>query len=118
MYPELLDNYFTKLDEYDCVITCQKITGELGNYDYDILSRDSFYISQSPEAFDFKLITSCFSPGFHSTELANQLPENTKRYLNFDFNFNLKITYDTDLICAEALINYFSDKKNTYPINL
>ena len=110
VYPELIDDYFSKLNEYDCVITCQKITGELGNYEYDILSRDSFYMSQSPEAFDFELIKTHFRPDFYSSELANQLPRDTKRYLNFDFNFNLKITYDSDLACAKALLDYFNNK--------
>lgn len=110
VYSDLIDDYFSKLDEHDCVITCQKITGELGNYEYDILSRDKFYISQSPEAFKFKLIKTHFRPDFYSSELANQLPKNTKRYLNFDFNFNLKITYETDLVSAEALLNYLSNK--------
>lgn len=110
VYPDLIDDYFSKLEEYGCVITCQKITGELGNFEYDILSRDKFYMTQSPEAFNFELIKTHFSPSFYSSELTNQLPKSTKRYLNFDFNFNLKITYDTDLVCAEALLNHFGNK--------
>lgn len=109
VYPRLIDEYFSKLDEYDCVITSQKITGELGNYDYDILQRSDYYISQSPEAFRFKLLMKYFDPEFPSSELANQLPKNTKRYLNFDFKMNLKITYDFDLRYAEYMIDYFRE---------
>lgn len=110
IYPELVDDYFNKLDEYDVVITCQKITGELGNYTYDILNRADYYITQSPESFRFGLLCEHFDPAFPSTELVNQLPKNIKRYLNFDFKTNLKITYDSDLKFAEAMLDYYESK--------
>ncbi len=110
VYPDLIDDYFSKLNEYDCVITCKKITGELGNYDNDIFVRDDYYLMQSPEAFHFELIVKHFRPDFYSSELVYQMPKETTRYLNFDFNHHIKITYDTDLVCAEALLNYFSGK--------
>ena len=110
VYPELIDEYFARLADYDCVITSQKITGELGNYDYDILDRNQYYISQSPEAFRFSLLMRYFNPEFPSSELANQLPVNTKRYLNFDFKNNLKITYDFELQYAEQMIAYFRER--------
>lgn len=117
VYPELIDDYFKKLDDYDCVITCQKITGELGNYSYDIFKREDFYISQSPEAFDFKLLCECFDPAFDSSEIANQLPKSAKRFLNFGFKNNLKITYDFELKYAEAMLDYFKSR-NTTPAKL
>lgn len=110
VYPELIDEYFARLTEYDCVITCQKITGELGNYDYAILDRNNYYISQSPEAFRFSLLMRYFDPEFPSSELANQLPADTKRYLNFEFKNNLKITYDFELKYAEHMIAYFRER--------
>ena len=82
IYPELIDNYFSKLDDYDAVITSQKITGALGNYSYDPLDREDYYITQSPEAFNFNLIYENFNPNFESQELAWQLPKETKKYLN------------------------------------
>lgn len=97
VYPELIDTYFELLNKNDCVITSQKITGELGNYNNDILLRDDYYITQSPEAFDFNLLMKHFDKTFYSTELANQLPKDSKRYLYFDFKQNLKITYDFEL---------------------
>lgn len=109
VYPELIDNYFNWLDENDCVITCQKITGELGNYNYDIMKRDDYYITQSPESFRFDLLVKHFDPSFYSTELANQLPKNTKRYLNFDFKQNFKITYDFDLKYVGEMIKSFKE---------
>lgn len=111
VYPALIDDYFQKLDEYDCVITSQKITGELGNYAYDILDRNQFYITQSPEAFRFDVLMEHFDPHFRSTELANQLPRDSARYLNFAFPENLKITYDFDLNHAESLLRYYQDQE-------
>lgn len=61
LYPELIDDYFDKLDGYDAVITTQKITGALGNYSYDPLDREDYYITQSPEAFKFKMIYENFN---------------------------------------------------------
>ena len=107
VYPDLIDSYFSKLDNYDVVITAQKITGELGNYTFDILDRNTHYITQSPEAFRFPLLMEYFDPHFYSTELANQLPKTTKRYLNFDFPQNHKITYDFDLKYLEHMIPIF-----------
>ena len=111
IYPELVDDYFVKLNEYDVVITCQKITGELGNYNYDTLNRADYYITQSPESFRFDLLEKHFDPTHPSTELVNQLPKTIKRFLNFDFKTNLKITYDSDLKFAEAMLDFYESKK-------
>ena len=106
VYPELIDNYFRWLDENDCVITCQKITGELGNYSFDIMNRNDYYITQSPESFNFPLLMERFDMNFPSTELANQLPQDGKRYLNFDFKENFKITYEHDLFIASEMLKH------------
>ncbi len=103
--PDLIDEYFEKLDENDCVITSQKITGELGNYNFDIMDRNDYYITQSPESFRFNLLMEHFSTDFPSTELANQLPKNAKRYLYFDFKDNIKITYDFQLKYIEFILS-------------
>ncbi len=118
IYPELIDDYFSKLDDYDAVITSQKITGALGNYYYDPLDREDFYITQSPEAFKFDLIYENFNPNFKSQELAWQLPKETKKYLNFNFKNNLKITYNFELEYAEYLIKYLQLKKSNGFLNV
>lgn len=112
IYPELIDYYFDLLNEYDCVITAQKITGSLGNYDYDPLDREKYYITQSPEAFKFDLITKYFNPSFESSELAWQLPKETKKYLNFNFKNNIKLTYNFELDYVKFLINNENIMKN------
>lgn len=105
---ELIDDYLTKLNDYDAVITCQKITGALGNYDFDPLDREKFYMTQSPEAFRFKTLLPYFRTDFPSQELAWQMPRETKKYLNFEFKNNLKLTYDFQLRYAEYIME---DKK-------
>lgn len=115
IYPELIDDYFSKLDNFDAVITAQKITGALGNFSYDPLDRENFYMTQSPEAFKFDLIYKYFNPNFASQELAWQLPKETKKYLNFNFKNNLKITYDFELEYASYLMKFLEYKKsNTF----
>ncbi|MBQ8209829.1 MAG: 2-C-methyl-D-erythritol 4-phosphate cytidylyltransferase [Clostridia bacterium] len=102
---ELIDDYLTKTKEYDAVITCQKITGALGNYDYDPLDREQYYMTQSPEAFRFKTLIPHFTTTFPSQELAWQMPKETTKYLNFNFKNNLKLTYDFELKYAEYVMN-------------
>lgn len=115
VYPDLIDDYFRLLDDYDAVITAQKITGALGNYDFEPLDREKYYMTQSPEAFRFQELIKYFDPGFKSQELAWQLPRESKKYLNFDFKNNLKLTYDFQLKYAEYMMEWIHSnelKKN------
>ncbi len=107
---KLIDDYLRKLDDNDAVITCQKITGALGNYDFDPLDREKYYMTQSPEAFRFRTLLPYFTTTFPSQELAWQMPRETKKYLNFDFKENLKLTYDFQLREAELMLD--ERKKN------
>ena len=113
VYPELIDDYFERLDAADAVITCQKITGSLGNYTFDPLDREDYYITQSPEAFRFPLLLAHFDPHFPSTELAWQLPKDSKKYLNFNFPQNTKITYDFDLEYAARMLPHYQKQRNS-----
>lgn len=106
---ELIDDYLTKLREYDAVITCQNFTGALGNYEWDPLDRTKFYMTQSPEAFRLKSILKNFSTMFPSQELAWQMDRETTKYLNFDFKHNHKLTFDFDAKYLEYLMEYFGN---------
>lgn len=112
VYPELIDDYFDRLDTADAVITCQKLTGSLGNYAFDPLDREDYYMTQSPEAFRFPLLLAHFDPHFPSTELAWQLPKDSKKYLNFNFPQNLKITYDFDLEYAARMLPRYQKQRS------
>lgn len=109
--PELIDDYFDKLSEYDAVITAQKITGALGNYDYDPLDREEFYMTQSPEGFRYPLISKYLNPEATTQELAWHLPKECTKYLNFNFKNNLKLTYDFELEYARGLMKAIKEEK-------
>ena len=83
------------------------MTGALGNYAYDPLDREEYYMTQSPEAFRFKTLMPYFTTTFPSQELAWQMPRETKKYLNFEFKNNLKLTYDFDLKYASYMLEEF-----------
>lgn len=102
---ELIDKYFALLDNSAAVVTAQKITDSLGCYDIPQIYRDRYYLMQSPEGFDFKLLYDNFDPESKLTEVTQQLPLGSKIELYFDFNNNFKLTYPADLKYLEALIN-------------
>lgn len=102
---ELMDMYFELLDSNDAVVTAQRITDSLGCYDMHQVRRDRYYLMQSPEGFTFNLLRDSFDSESPLTEVTQQLPENSKIHLYFDFNNNFKLTYPADLKYLEALIN-------------
>lgn len=112
IYPKLVDEYVDLLKDYDCVITSRKLTGELGEFsDHDkIFNRNEYYLMESPESYRFSKIYKSFDPKFKSSELAYQLPNNSKKFLYFDFPENIKITYPHDLEFCKALINNKKDE--------
>lgn len=102
---QLIDKYFDYLDNSTAVVTAQKITDSLGCYDIPQIHRDRYYLMQSPEGFKFNTLYDSFNPESSLTEVTQQLPENSKIELYFDFNNNFKLTYPADLKYLEALIN-------------
>ena len=104
IYGKLIDEYFDKLDSYDAVITSQKITGGFTDIHDRNLNRDDYIITQSPEGFRFEMLWNNFDLGFPYQETAGMLPKGSRRYYNFDFKNNLKLTYDSDLAYAEFML--------------
>lgn len=102
----LVDDYFTKLNEYDAVITTQYITDSLGRIGEHITDRSQYYMIQAPEAFRFDLLYDNFQANSPITATVQQLPPGCRIYRNFDFRHNIKITYPEDLVIAEALMRY------------
>lgn len=101
---EIIDDYFNKLNEYDTVITAQKITGALTDKNDAILDREDYIITQSPEAFKFDLLYDNFDVNFKYQETAGMLPKGSKRYYNYDFKHNVKLTYDFESKYLESLL--------------
>ena len=98
-------SYIDRLDEYDAVNTSQEITDSLGCRDSHICYRNRYYLMQSPEAFSFPLLYQYFDENSKLTEVIHQLPADTKIYLDFDYPYNIKITFPHDIQIAEILIN-------------
>lgn len=95
--PQLIDEYMSKLDEFDVVATCQRIVDSLGCLDFLHCDRSRYYILQSPEAFRFDLVYEHFDQYSPLVEAYQQLPEGTTLYKYFDFPDNYKLTYYHDL---------------------
>ena len=105
LYGDLIDEYFDKLDTYEAVITSQKITGGFTDiYDHN-LDREQYIITQSPEGFQFELLWNNYKIDFPYQETAGMLPKWAKRYYNFEFKNNLKLTYDFELSYAEFMLS-------------
>ena len=76
-------------------------------------------MTQSPEAFKFGKLTKFFDPTNGQTqELAWHLPKETKKYLNFNFKNNLKLTYNFELEYASYLIKYLKENSRTKFTNI
>lgn len=101
---EIVDDYLTRLDFADAVITGQKIVASLGCYYKHTVKRDDYYLIEAPEAFNFRMLYDSFDPNSNITATNQQLPECAKLDINFEFANNLKITYFQDLKYCERMM--------------
>ena len=93
----MIDDYFAKLDEYDCVVTTQKVIDSLGSYKSIYENREDFFLIQAPESMRFDTFIASFDENSPMTALCQFMPEDSKFYFNFDLKKNFKITYNGDL---------------------
>ena len=100
----VIDRTFELLDEYDAVAVARKITDSLGHYGEWVVNREEYYTLSTPEGFRFSLLDKHFRADSKYTESIQQLPEDSKVYLNFDVPYFEKITYPEDLIKIEAIL--------------
>jgi 2-C-methyl-D-erythritol 4-phosphate cytidylyltransferase len=101
---ELINRYTELLNEYQLVGTAKHITDSLCSYDFHECDRSRYYLLSSPMAFEFTHLYKHLKADSPLTEVAQQLPEDTKKYLYFDFPNNFKITYPQDLPLAEMML--------------
>lgn len=101
----LLDEYIRLLKEgWDAVSTVQPITDSLGCLDCHEVDRTRYYLMQSPEGYDLPKLLEFFDPASPLTEVAHQLPADSKIYLYRDFPENPKLTYPWEkMSIAQAL---------------
>lgn len=101
---ELIDDYIEKLDEFDCVITGQKIVDSLGKYGVRYVNREDYYLIQTPEACNFGLLVSSFDKDSDKTAICQLMPEDSTLYVSFKMKNNMKITYNGDLEYIEQFM--------------
>lgn len=109
--PDVLDKTFELLDEYQAVACARPITDSLGHYGEWVVNRADYYTLNPPEGFQFTLIDQYFDPKSTYTESIQQLPNDTKVFLNFDVPYFDKITYPEDLVKAEAIMQWKEGKR-------
>ncbi|MDR0220520.1 MAG: 2-C-methyl-D-erythritol 4-phosphate cytidylyltransferase [Lachnospiraceae bacterium] len=107
---ETVDKYYEFLDDYDAVITAQRITDSLGKEGVRFVDRTDYFLIQKPEAFRFALLYEHFAAESAKTAIVQQLPDEARVYNYFDYGLNLKITYPDDIIIAEELMNTRGDQ--------
>ena len=101
----LLDAYIRLLTEgWDAVSTVQPITDSLGCLDCHEVDRTRYYLMQSPEGYALPKLLQYFDPHSPLTEVAHQLPADSRIYLYRDFPENPKLTYPWEkMSIAQAL---------------
>ena len=101
---EVLDKFFTLLDEYDAVACARKITDSLGRYGEWVVNREEYFTLSAPEGFRFDLLDKHFRKDSPITESIQQLPETSKVYLDFDVPYYDKLTYPEDLARIQSAL--------------
>lgn len=101
---KIIEGYLDKLDNYDSVITGQKIVDSLGSFSNHVTIREDYYLIQAPEAFNFNMLFDHFDESSQISATNQQMPKGSRLYINFDFKDNYKITYQQDLVYVGELI--------------
>ena len=102
--PRVIDDIIGRLDYYDYVQCTYKITDALGSYSERLVNREDYFLIQSPDAYRFPLLYSCFDPENPIGHPAVQLPDDAVGYNYFNFQPNYKVTYPEDLRIVEMLL--------------
>lgn len=103
--PKVINDIINLLDDNDYVQCTYKITDALGSYKERVVDREDYFLIQSPDAYRFPLLYSCFDADNPNGHPAVQLPLDAKGYNYFDFQPNIKVTYPEDLRIVELVMN-------------
>ncbi|MCR4754877.1 MAG: 2-C-methyl-D-erythritol 4-phosphate cytidylyltransferase [Lachnospiraceae bacterium] len=106
---EVIDTYFTLLNQYDYVETCQEITDSLGSYILESPKREDFYLIQAPEAYRINILNKFFDCDSSIYFAANQFPKECKGYRYFNVPNNIKLTKPEDKYLIEFLLKQQSN---------
>lgn len=101
---QIIDEYLSKIGEYDICVSSKKITDSLCSMDSAVCDRDRYYLTSSPMAFKYAVLDKYLDADSPVVEILQMCPADTKTYLRW-YNDNIKITYREDIELCEALIN-------------
>ena len=102
---QVFDKFFKLIDNYDAVACAKKITDSLGRRGEWIVNREEYYTLYAPEAFNYKLLEKHFRADSPYTESIQQLPENSKVFLDFDVPYFDKLTYPEDIFKLSMILS-------------
>lgn len=121
---DLLNLYFGYLDEYEAVFTTQTISTSLARYDRAPVMREEYFLVESPDAYQFRILNESFDVSTGYTTPLHMLPKRTKIKYYYDFKDYLKIIEPHDLAVAETLLKekdrriYFKAHANDLVLSL
>ena len=101
---ELLNLYFSYLDEYDAVFTVSDLTTNLARYDGAPVDRKEFFLVESPDAYRYDILNQSFISDSSYVTPLHMLPKTTRIKYYKDFTDYMKVVYPHDLSIAEALL--------------
>lgn len=101
----VIDKYFSLLDNYDYVESCQKINDSLGSYIYRAPRREDYYLIQAPEAYRLTVLKQYYDCNSEIYFAGNQFPEFVRGYQFFDIPNNIKLTKPEDKVMIEYLLS-------------
>ncbi len=102
---EIISSVIRKLEKFEAVDVALPITDTIKTYAGKTIERDSIYATQTPQGFDFEVISSLHSEAFRSGR--NDYTDDISLYLDSGrrnlgivngCQKNIKITYRSDLI--------------------
>lgn len=103
---KIIDDYFELIEKYDVVTTAKKCVGEIFNLTkFEKINRNNYYFCHSPEAYKFKELYKNIDLNSEYTELIYHYDKEPNIYFYTEFTNLVKITYKSDILYCEALMN-------------
>ncbi|MBQ9942366.1 MAG: 2-C-methyl-D-erythritol 4-phosphate cytidylyltransferase [Christensenellaceae bacterium] len=101
---DIIDDIMDLLDDHVCVVNGLPITDGIGKGMNTEVKREEYYISQTPEAFQFRPFLEAFDPTKPIVALSHHLPEDISMAHYDKFPYNYKLTFKEDVFAAETLL--------------
>lgn len=103
---QIIDDMFSAYESCDGIQCAYKIRDALSSDVFSNVNRDDFYLIQSPEIFNFKLLFHSFDKKSENCNTAVHCPPGSVLKKYWDFSPNLKVTYPEDILIIEAIMKH------------